>query len=202
MRGRRALAVDSGSCKPADVKLAISLAAVVLACAAYAPAQAFCSYNGVDNAKTTVAQEFADSTWVVRARVLSGRDHFSDTEESWTTYRIRVERAYKGRPPVKLTFFTFRNSGGFYLDRAWVPLPKGHDVGGEFLLFLNPQHRREGETAAVEGTVFVNYPCGVSRPWPEVSPGERRKLENLARRRDPSSDPLRGPPSPARGEGR
>ena len=46
-----------------------------------AAANALCTYNGVDNAKTTASQEFKDAKWVVRAKVLSARD-MSDAEES------------------------------------------------------------------------------------------------------------------------
>src|SRR4051794_13622998 len=89
-----------------------------LPCAALAPAPAavYCSYKGVMYAKTTIPQEFHDSRWVARVKVTAARDHWSDIEESWTLYRITVLNAYKGRPPAELRFFSFRNSGGFYLD--------------------------------------------------------------------------------------
>ncbi len=101
-------------------------------------ADALCVYNGVENARTTLAQEYADSTWVVRAKVLAAHDHWSNTAESWTTYRILVGHSYKGHPRPEFAFFTYRDSGGFYLDRSGQPLPKGHDIGEEYLLFLNP----------------------------------------------------------------
>jgi hypothetical protein len=165
---------------PAIVKPAVVAIIATMAIAASSSASALCIYDGVDNAKTTLRQEFADSKWVVRAKVMTARDHWSDTEDSWTAYRLLVKRAYKGQPRRELTFFTYRDSGGFYLDRPWVSLPKGHDVGGEYLLFLNPNHRRPGEPARVEGTVFVNYSCGVSKPWRDATASEKQALERLA----------------------
>jgi hypothetical protein len=182
------------------MKPVLVLATATLASAAFSSANALCIYDGVDNAKTTLAQEFADSKWVVRAKVLAARDHVSDEEDSWTTYKILVAHSFKGRPRRELTFFTYRDSGGFYMDRAWEQLPKGHDIGGEYLLFLNPNHRRQGEPIQIESTVFVNYACGVSKPWREVTAEEKHALARLAPR-DPSSDLLRRPPSPAGGEG-
>jgi hypothetical protein len=183
------------------MKPALAFTVATLVSALFSPARALCIYDGIDNAKTTLDREFVDSRWVVRARVLAAKDHWSDTEDSWTIYRIRVERSYKGEPPRELRFFTYRDSGGFYMDRAWKALPEGHDVGGEYLLFLNPSPRRRGNPAAMTGTVFVNYSCGVSKAWREVSAAERNALTRLEAPRNPSSGLLRRPPSPARGEG-
>lgn len=127
-------------------------------------------------------QEFRDSRWVVRARVTSADDHWSDEEESWTLYRLTVVQSFKGKLPRHFTFFTERNSGGFYMDRPWVALPKGHDIGGEYLLFLNPLPHYRGRPAVSAGATFVNYSCGQSRPWSEVSGSSRRLLERLATR--------------------
>src|SRR5258705_2432837 len=105
------------------------------------PAAAICYYNGKFDVRTTIRQEFADSKWVVRVRVLSAADGVfrpgTEDETSWTTYRITIVHSYKGMAPRQLTFFTERNSGGFYMDRPWVKLPAGHDIGGEYLLFLD-----------------------------------------------------------------
>lgn len=155
-----------------------------------ASARALCIYNGVDNAETSIEQEFRDSPWVVRAKVLGAKDHWSDDEDSWTTYDLAVVDVYKGRPPKRLTFFTFRNSGGFYMDRAWVGLPKGHDVGGEYLLFLEPWPTRSDLPKAARGAVFVNYSCGRSGPWAEVAPTSRHVLDKLRQRS------IREPPRP------
>jgi hypothetical protein len=130
-------------------------------------------------AKTTIPQEFRDSRWVARVKVIAARDHWSDTEESWSLYRIRVMHAYKGMPPAEFKFFSFRNSGGFYLDRPW----HGHDIGGEYLLFLNPWRTYRGMPKAQRGTVFANYACGQSQEWWKVPPGDRRLLDRLARER-------------------
>ena len=141
-------------------------AALVLALAAAADAKALCFYGGQLYAKTTLAQEFRDSSVVVRGRVVSARAvDIPDPEQDWgTRYRIRVERVFKGHPPSRLTDFTERDSGGFYLDR-----------GKDYLLFLNPV--AGGEWARYEpGVLMVNYSCGQSRPWRAVSTNARRQL--------------------------
>jgi hypothetical protein len=151
------------------------------------PAHALCTYQGRNNFQTTIGQEFSDSRCVVRAKVLSAADGEveagkSDAGESWTTYRLRIIRTYKGDSLKQLKFFTMRNSGGFYMDRPWVDLPNGHDIGGEYLLFLNPIEAYEGQPHAERGGVFVNYNCGQSRPWAEISKSDRQQLERLAKR--------------------
>lgn len=146
------------------------------------PANSLCIYAGVDNAKTTMREEFHDSRWVVRARVLSARDHWPSEGDSWTLYRLKVLHAYKGRLPRTFTFFTDRDSGGFFMDRPWVPLPKGHDIGGEYLLFLNPWTHSRGDPAASVGATFVNYSCGQSRLWSKVDSVSRRSLDRFTRR--------------------
>lgn len=151
-------------------------------------AQALCIYRGVDNARTTIRQEFVDSRWVVRARVLSATDGvveagMPDAGMSWTAYRLQVVRSYKGEPPQRITFFTMRNSGGFYMDRPWAALPQGHDIGGEYLLFLNPVQSYSGQPRAQRGATFVNYSCGQSRPWSEVPASSRQLLASLSTRR-------------------
>jgi len=162
------------------MKIVGVIAGLAVLCASQ-KVHALCIYDGEDNAKTTIEREFKDSKWVVRAKVLAAKDHFSDEDESWTSYRIQVQHAYKGRPAKQLRFFTFRDSGGFYMDRAWVPLPKGHDVGGEYLLFLNPLKRSSGFPVAAKGAVFVNYSCGVSGPWAQVSSSAQSQLAALER---------------------
>ena len=153
-----------------------------------ASAEALCRYRGVDNARTSIRQEYADARWVVRARVLSATSGVveagkPDAGMGWTTYRLQVIHAYKGRPPRQIRFFTQRNSGGFYMDRPWVPLPRGHDIGGEYLLFLNPIRPYRGQPRAERGAAFVNYSCGQSRPWREVSAVSRQTLASLSARR-------------------
>lgn len=139
-------------------------------------AHALCSYRGELYARTTVSQELRDSRWVVRAKVLSATEHFVEGEEPWTEYQLEVLHAYKGSPAARLRFFTLRNSGGFYLDRG-----REHDVGGEYLLFLNPTSNSPEIPAAASGTVSVNYSCGVSGPWNHVTTESRADLVRLSR---------------------
>ena len=153
-----------------------------------ASAEALCIYRGVDNARTSLRQEYADARWVVRARVLGATDGvveagLSDAGLPWTVYRLQVVRSYKGELPQQITYFTMRDSGGFYMDRPWVPLPQGHDIGGEYLLFLNPIPSYRGQPRAERGAALVNYNCGQSRPWREVSAASRRVLASLSIRR-------------------
>jgi hypothetical protein len=163
------------------MKTVISLVATVILGMAATPAIALCIYNGVDNAKTTLSQEFHDSSSVVQVRVISAKDHWSDSEDLWTTYDLEVLHAYKSHPPRHLKFFTTRDSGGFYMDKAWVALPAGHDIGGKYLLFLNPWPARKDLPPEAKGAVFVNYTCGVSGPWADVSPADRGRLARLER---------------------
>jgi hypothetical protein len=152
------------------------------------PAYSLCNYSGVDNAKTTIEQEYRDSRWVVRARVLSAVDGVvepgnPDAGLEWTSYQLAIVKVYKGHPGTRIKFFTERDSGGFYMDRPWVPLPRGHDIGGEYLLFLVPFADDGERPKASVGATFVNYSCGQSKSWSEVSGSSRRLLEHLAKRR-------------------
>jgi hypothetical protein len=165
--------------------LRIAIAALLLIPAD--SAEALCIYRGVDNARTSIRQEYADSRWVVRARVLSAANGVveagkPDAGTRWTTYRLQVIHSYKGQPPRQIRFFTMRSSGGFYMDRPWVPLPRAHDIGGEYLLFLNPMLPHRGQPRAERGAASVNYNCGQSRPWREVSAASRRLLASLWQR--------------------
>jgi len=90
------------------------------------PAHALCIYNGVDNAKTTIRQEFHDSKWVVKVQLVTADNHWSDDDESWTLYHLKTLRSFKGRAPPRLDVFTYRDSGGFYLDKGM-----SNDLGGE-----------------------------------------------------------------------
>lgn len=152
------------------------IAAIMLAAV---PAHALCTYDGVDNASTTLVQEFHDSKWVAKVRVLSERNNFATAddayEEPWSLYELKVVENFKGRPPDTLRFFTRRNSGGFYFDR----LSAGPDIGGEYLVFLNTTPDYPGEPGIEKGTVFVNYNCGQSRPWTEVSQPDLKTLRRL-----------------------
>jgi hypothetical protein len=162
-------------------------AGLLLGIALAAPADALCYYHGVNHAPSTIRGEYGESRWVVRARVLSAFDgevepRSPDAGMMFTVYRLQVVRAHKGRPPQRLRFFTERNSGAFYMDLPWRPLAASHDVGGEYLLFLNPIAADRRRPAAARNAVFVNYSCGQSRRWSEVPASARRQLAALARR--------------------
>lgn len=142
------------------------------------PANALCIYHGVDNAKTSLEQEFRDSRWVVRAHVMSADYHWSDEGESWTLYRLKVVQSFKGKLPNRFTFFTERNSGGFYMDgNDATP-----DLDGDYLLFLT-RFPRSTDPPAARGALWVDYNCGQSKPWAKVSKGELRRLRLLSSRR-------------------
>lgn len=150
-----------------------------LTCASLAsPAAALCVYKGELYATTTVAQEFADARWVVRARVLSAQSDLSGEVAPWTVYRLEVVQAFKGAPARELTMFTWRDSGGFYMDRGAA----GPDIGGEYLLFLNPLQADPDQPQAARGATAANYSCGRSGLWREVSRAEQMRLWSLANR--------------------
>jgi hypothetical protein len=152
--------------------LAVALTAVLSGPQAYA----LCIYNGQLYAKTTLAQEFRDSHWVIRATVVAARDHRSDDDYgSWTLYRLKVRQAFKGRPPAYVNFMTPRNSGGFYLDRGVK-----HDIGGDYLLFLDPHEPASGDPPEARGAMEINYSCGRSGLWKQVGARKIRTLMRLA----------------------
>ena len=151
--------------------------AALLAMFSAQKAQAVCVYHGVYYAKPTLGQEYHDSKWVVRARVVSARYHYSEADDdSWVIYRIEVLQRFKQTPLTHLMFFTFRNSGGFYLDDGM-----SHHVGGDYLLFLNSNERSNNEPTALKGTVSVNYSCGQSREWQKVSASDLEALTRLSK---------------------
>lgn len=140
------------------------------------PASALCIYHGVDNAKTSIAREFRDSKWVVRAHVVSADYHWSDEDESWTFYRLKVIKSYKGKLRPRFTFFTERNSGGFYMDGpGGVP-----DLDRDYLLFLIPDGSPKGHQAFAKSALSVNYNCGQSKVWNEVTAHDALELAALS----------------------
>ena len=139
-------------------------------------ANAVCIHDGKDNPRTTLSEEFAESRWVVRARVTSAKDHWADEGYSWTVYRLHLLESFKGSPPQNIIFYTRRDSGGFFMDIPW----KGHDIGGEYLLFLRPFPARIIDPPIAQRATFVNYECGQSRPWHKVSKVNRRQLLSLS----------------------
>jgi len=188
MRGASGVA---GAAAPLNRMIPATLCSLGLIMAMAAPAGALCIYNGVDNAKTTIAQEFSDSRWVVRARVLSAKDgevgSGPDVGTLWTVYRLEVVRAYKGQAAKRLRFYTERDSGAFYMDKAWLPLPAGHDIGGEYLLFLNPLRPYRGQPPARRGAAFVNYNCGQSQEWMKLPVRAKAQLERFQRTKKKTS---------------
>ncbi|WP_155646431.1 hypothetical protein [Erythrobacter donghaensis] len=141
-----------------------------------APAFALCSYRGELYAQTTLDQEYHDAPFVVRARVLSA-SNWQGAEARGTTYRLEVVQYYKGSLPRTFLFSTERNSGGFYLDRGTKP-----DIGGEYLLFLTYGPRTKMKAARGASAFAINYSCGQSRRWDEVSSQDRTRLADLVRR--------------------
>lgn len=119
-------------------------------------------------ATTTLADEFLDSTLVVKGTVLSSRNIGLDA--NGTIYRIRIDRTFKGKAPAVITDYTDRDSGGFYLGEG--------GEGPGYLLFLNPISRTR---KFAPGAYEINYSCGQSRPWANVSLKDREKLTGLSK---------------------
>lgn len=135
-------------------------------------ANGLCIYKGKLYAKTTIQQEFADSSWVVVARVTAEDEHWRDYDggyDPWTIYQLQVVTRFKGNPPANIRFFTYNNSGGFYLDK-----------GGEYLLFLDPISSDSDAPKAAGDATEVNYNCGQSKDWSEVSEADRSELLRLS----------------------
>jgi hypothetical protein len=128
-------------------------------------------FKGRLYAKTTLEDEFADSSLVVRGTVLSSREKSFSESDGGVSYRIKVGQSFKGEPPGEIRDFTERNSGGFYLD-----------VGTQYLLFLNPITAHGLELESGPGAFMVNYNCGQSRPWANVAPRDRSRLLELSNR--------------------
>ncbi len=158
------------------------LVAAALALTGPPAARALCIYKGELYATTTIPQEFADSRWVVRARVTAQTDSWVDAgpdydEAPWTTYRIEVLEVFKGDAPREMTVFTWRDSGGFYLE----PRGRRFDPDLEYLLFLEPTPDWTDAPREAGGTVSVNYSCGQSKPWLDVPLPDLSRLLSLAR---------------------
>lgn len=141
------------------------------------PANALCIYHGVDNVKTSLSQEFRDSRWVVRAHVVSVDYHWSDEDESWTLYRLKVVKSYKGKLSPRFTFFTGRDSGGFFMDGNLG----GPDLDRDYLLFLEPNVWHRSDPPSAKGALWVNYNCGQSKLWIKATDSERAQLLRLSR---------------------
>ena len=140
------------------------------------PASALCIYHGVDNAKTSIVREFRDAKWVVRAHVISADYHWSDEDASWTLYHLKVVKSYKGKLRTHFTFFTERNSGGFYIDGAGG----APDLDRDYLLFLVSDGWSKADRPFAKDALWVNYNCGQSKVWNEVSAHEAAELITLS----------------------
>jgi hypothetical protein len=152
--------------RPICLAIATALSAVPL------PAEALCYYHGTIYAKTTLRQEFRDAQWVVRARVLSAAN-WQTREERGTAYRLALLHAFKGKLPSQFNFSTERNSGGFYLEG-----PNG-ETGGDYLLFLTTPPSHSAYPPQAQRSTWVNYSCGQSKPWREVTAEQRHALTAL-----------------------
>lgn len=151
------------------------------------PANAVCIYKGQMYAKTTLSQEFSDSKWVVRAKVTAADNHWSDYlggDNPWTIYHLRVLASFKGELPATIELFTYRDSGGFYLDKGAKA-----DIGGEYLLFLNPVSQDLEVPAVARSATVVNYSCGQSRAWTDVNNADREELAEMSQRSKVSANP-------------
>jgi len=151
--------------------------AIICCCLSILPTwsgHALCIYKGQMYAKTTLSQEFYDARWVVRARVTAADNHWSteapDEDDPWTLYHLQVITLFKGKPQPRIELFTYHNSGGFYLD-----------LGGEYLLFLDPVSDQDKVPAAARNATEVNYACGQSKAWNEVSSAGQEHLADLSR---------------------
>jgi hypothetical protein len=166
---------------------AISLVGVMIWSAP--DAKALCIYGGKHFTKstqtegqgrlyatTTLADEFTDSVLVIHGSVLSrqdiGLDH-QDTRGWGTVYRVGVDEVFKGHAPNKsILYYSDRDSGGFYLGEG--------GESREYLLFLDPIRHGHWASKEAPGAYEVNYNCGQSRQWREVSPEDRKRLSDWA----------------------
>jgi len=153
----------------------------IAALLAAAPANALCFYTKADfyagkaRSYTSIPQEFRDSRWVVRARVINARYHGTDSD-SWTLYTVRVLDRFKGPSTHAMRVFTYHDSGGFYLDKGL----NSPDRANDYLLFLNPA--TQVLPRGMRDVVQVNFSCGQSRPWKERTRTDLAKLDLLAGR--------------------
>lgn len=145
-----------------------------------ADADALCMYDGKHfirskredgeiglYATTTLTDEFLDSALVIRGFVISTQDH--STPDAYSIYRIRVDQVFKGKSLGEVLDFTEHDSAGFYLD-----------TGKEYLLFLNPMTKDDDARKIAPGAMRVNYSCGQSQPWANLSAKDRIALHSLA----------------------
>jgi len=146
------------------MKSSLLAAAALLVSAA--PAHALCVYRGDLYGQSTLQGELEESLRVVKATVIDERlmQPWGEDGEAGSLYTLRVEQTFKGNTARTITYFTERNSGGFYLDK-----------GETYLLFLTPSHRPLWRPH-VGDAYGINYSCGQSRPWAEVPAADRARL--------------------------
>ena len=80
-------------------------------------------------------------------------------------------------PEAQLSLFTYRDSGGFYMEGKGDAVP---DFDHDYLLFLVPARPRHGDPPAMRGAFWVNYDCGQSGPWSGVSHADAARLQPMS----------------------
>jgi hypothetical protein len=161
---------EKGRSVKAELRWIASILTGCVAVSTAAPSHALCVYEDHLYAKTTLAQEFHDADLVIRGRVTSLR-YFPGIDKSDTDPLdqdiVESIQVFKGKSPPKVVYYTAHNSGGFYLDR-----------GKDYLFFLTPTPVGlfgRGEPAGFQ----INYSCGQSKPWSEVSASDISALKAL-----------------------
>lgn len=152
------------------------ISALHFAFAAASPAAALCSGASVE-------REFGEADLVIRARLVSETNSWSDDpspryrahwgEASAVLYGLRVSETFKGSAPARINLFQERNSGAFYLD-----------PDRDYLLFLNRIPAWPGRPLVAAGAYYVRYACGQSKRWDEVRPADLRVVRSLSTRRE------------------
>lgn len=160
---------------------ALALCMVMLATVgAASQAQALCIYRHELYGKSTITGEFRESSLVIKGTVIETHDiQPIDPDrsplDSYAVARIRVDEVLKGAAGREVLLISQRNSGGFYVD-----------AGVQYLLFLDPPvsagwskgygPKAVAEVQALPRPRFINFSCGQSAPWSEVSAAKRRVL--------------------------
>jgi hypothetical protein len=137
------------------------------------PSYALCS-------GASVSEEFRDADVVVRARLVSGTEAWSDEPSKdyiarWgnmnpaVLYELKVDKIFKGAPENIVSILEERNSGAFYLD-----------VDKDYLLFLKRLPPNEQGPTAARDAYFVEYACGQSMQWDAVQKVVLSELEKIS----------------------
>jgi hypothetical protein len=166
---------------------ALALSMTLLATAGVAgQAQALCIYRGELHGKSTITGEFRESSLVIKGTAVETHDiQPVDPDrsplDSYAIARIRVDKVFKGVAGREVLLISERNSGGFYVD-----------PGVQYLLFFNPPERpgwsKGYDPAAIAKLQLlprprlINFSCGQSAPWGEVSAAKRKVLDFEVRR--------------------